>query len=152
MSSCRAGRHGVDSRLLRERKGKRAANRNIFEHSAILQVLAEQRRPALRLPGSHDQAVPPAPICGCAGLNGVSQVSTRAETRQGCARHAIEANRVQDAMRALGMPDRYAHDRPLGGEAADKPPAEEPGAAEHADRVHGIPSGMLDKARSASNK
>ena len=44
-------------------------------------------------------------------------------------------DRIERA-RALGMADRDAHSRPLGGEAPHKPPAKKPCAAEHADRSH----------------
>jgi hypothetical protein len=43
------------------------------------------------------------------------------------------------------MPDRNAHSHPLGGEAPHKPPAEEPRAAEYADRGHGIAFSMAEK-------
>ena len=62
----------------------------------------------------------------------------------------IQARRAQGAPRPVGMPDRDAHSRSLGGEALHEPPAEEPRAAEHADRGHGIPSGMLDQVDPAA--
>src|SRR6478736_181421 len=50
------------------------------------------------------------------------------------------------------MPDRDAHSHPIRGEAPHEPPAEEPSAAEQADRGHGIPAGMLDKVDPSTNK
>jgi hypothetical protein len=38
-----------------------------------------------------------------------------------------------------------AHTRSLGGEAPHEPSAEEPGAAEHGDRGHGISCSILDQ-------
>jgi hypothetical protein len=66
-------------------------------------------------------------------------------------RNPIRASCAQ-SVRALGMPHRDAHSRPLGGEALYEPPAEEPPAAEHADRGHCIPSGRLDEVDLSSNK
>jgi hypothetical protein len=43
------------------------------------------------------------------------------------------------------MPDRNAHGRPRDGEAPHKPSAEEPRAAEYADRGHGIAFSMAEK-------
>ena len=59
---------------------------------------------------------------------------------------------MQGAARPFGMPDCDAHGRPLGGEAPHEPPAEESRAAEHADRGHGIPSGMDKIERSCSHR
>jgi hypothetical protein len=50
------------------------------------------------------------------------------------------------------MPDRDPYSRPLGGEAPHESPAEEPRAAEHADRGHGTSSGMVAKIEPRSNK
>jgi hypothetical protein len=50
------------------------------------------------------------------------------------------------------VPHRDAHSRPRGGEALHEPPAEEPRAAEHADRGQGIASSMVDRVDPSSNK
>lgn len=50
---------------------------------------------------------------------------------------------AQGAARPIRMPDRDAHSRSLGGEAAHQTLAKEPRATEHGDRGHDIPSRML---------
>jgi hypothetical protein len=50
------------------------------------------------------------------------------------------------------MPDSDAHTHPFGGEALREPSAEEPRAAEHGDRGHGVARGILDQIDSFSNK
>jgi hypothetical protein len=57
-------------------------------------------------------------------------------------RNPVQARGSQSAARSVGMPDRDAHRRSLGGESLDETPTEEAGAAKHADRGHGIPFGM----------
>ena len=58
----------------------------------------------------------------------------------GADRHPLKVRRAQGSLRPLGMPDRDAHARALGGEALHQTATEKPGAAEHSDRSHGTPS------------
>ncbi len=67
-------------------------------------------------------------------------------------RDPAEAGRTQGAPSPVGMPDRDAHGRSLGDEAPHEPTTEEPRAAEHDDRGHGIPSGILDQGDLSSNE
>ena len=60
-------------------------------------------------------------------------------------RDLVQSRRAQGAQRWIGMPDRDAHIRPFGREAQCEPSAEEPRAAEHGDRGHGIACGILDQ-------
>ena len=53
----------------------------------------------------------------------------------------VPINRSEDAPRPIGGPNRDAQRRSFG----DEPPAEEAGAAEHADRGHGIAFSMASK-------
>jgi hypothetical protein len=111
--------------LLRERLGALLVH-GLKSHSALLDIGGDRV----------DDGVSPGNGGGDRGL--VAHVGVQA-------RDPIQASRAQDAPRALGMPDSDPYSRPFGGEAPHQPPAEEPGAAEHTDRGHGIPSGMLDK-------
>jgi hypothetical protein len=60
-------------------------------------------------------------------------------------RDLVQSRRAQGGLRRIGMPDRDAHTRPFGGEAQHEPSAEEPRAAEHGNRSHGIACGILDQ-------
>jgi hypothetical protein len=64
----------------------------------------------------------------------------------------VQAGRTQRVLRLLGMSDRDAHSGSLGDEAPHEPPAEEPRAAEHDDRGHGIPPGILDHGDPSSKE
>jgi hypothetical protein len=67
-------------------------------------------------------------------------------------RDLVQSRCAQGAPRRIRMPHRDAHTRPLGGEALHEPSAEEPSAAEHGDRGHGIACGILDHGGPNGNK